>query len=444
MKTLKRIFFIWLPLSFTLLVPSVQANGPSARIDYGMAPYPPSGGILMHGGWSDATGWTPSSELWKLDYNGWTSVTGTGAPAFAHHSMTYDSGRQVVVLCGATSGSPTNYETWEYNGTSWTQGPNVSVGITGDVEIAYDAGRRVTVLYGADPGWKSNPGPPEVWEYDGSIWTQKNYSHTPVSCGDGALLAYDGANEHIVLVGNPNNPFTEGQFGTETWTWNGNDWSPVTGAQPEYAVLGGMAYDRAHQQLVLLATDMNTWTFNGTDWTKLTPTTSPTPSPNAIFNITYDATMKKVVMFGGESSGSVLNYPTTTWLWNGSTWSEFVPGPNLLPLENRASFDSSLNIIAPAVDFGGNCFQLRFNLSSNPADPWNYYWVLDLGSVAFSQADCDSYSATLSPTDFQLRIPYLGLQQNYYQTVFDFSPNPADPANLYWKLDLSSVSVSAQ
>ncbi|MFZ5774639.1 MAG: hypothetical protein ACOY3Z_04065 [Thermodesulfobacteriota bacterium] len=410
-----------------------HAAQPGARIDYAMAYFPPAQAILMHGGWSDDTGWDPSSELWKLDASGWTQITSSGAPAFAHHSMTYDSRRQVMVLCGNTGGTSGGYETWEYDGAGWTQKSNVPVGISGDVEIAYDAARGVTVLYGADPGWEASSAPPETWTFDGSTWTRMTYAQNPVSCGDGALLKYDEARQTVVLVGNPNNPFTQGESGTETWLWNGSSWSQVSGVQPGYAVIGGMAYDSVNQEMVLLSTTMRTWTFNGTAWTEQSPAASPTPSPNGLFGMAYDPVRQVAVFFGGESSvsGGTVSYPTTTWEWNGSSWAQAGAASTL---------DGTLTLTVPAIEFMGTCYQARLNYYQNPADAANIYWVLDMSSLGLSSNACGSSSATLAPSDLAITLPVVAFSQAQYRAGLVYYANPADSANMYWRLNLGAVA----
>lgn len=82
-----------------------------------------------------------------------------------------------------------------------------------------------------------------------------------------------------------------------------------------------MAYDAASHQVVLFggvdATNTyhsDTWTWNGSDWTKQVVTTSP--PPRAYAAMAYDASVKKVILFGGNGAWN------DTWAWGGHGWTQ--------------------------------------------------------------------------------------------------------------------------
>jgi hypothetical protein len=310
-------------LAIAAVVPAKATVSPTGRIDYAIEYSPVIGGILMHGGWGP-TDWVPKSEMWMLNSSGWSQLSCTslpwvssGAPAAAHHTMTYDVARQVMftVINPNLSSSTHLYQAWQYDGLTWTQKQNVPLTSDGDTAIAYDQSRQVTVLYGS--GLTGNA---VTLEYNGASWTPKTPMHTPVNCFDKPLLKYDPAIGKTVLVGiNLNDPSAT----TETWTWDGTDWTQVPGTQPPTTALpGGMSYDTNTGLMMLLTTDMQTWAFDGYTWTQKNPTVSPTPSSNGYFSMAYDQTRAVTVFFGGEVSGAQsLTYPTTTWIYNGTTWS---------------------------------------------------------------------------------------------------------------------------
>jgi hypothetical protein len=55
------------------------------------------------------------------------------------------------------------------------------------------------------------------------------------------------------------------------------------------------------------------------DWTQLSPATSP--PPRAYGAMTFDSATGQVVLFSG-SENALKSFPTTTWAWNGATWSQ--------------------------------------------------------------------------------------------------------------------------
>jgi len=79
------------------------------------------------------------------------------------------------------------------------------------------------------------------------------------------------------------------------------------------------------------------------------------------------------------------------------------------------------------------------NYYQNPADSANLYWVLAMSSVGQAPGSCNTASASLNATNFQLTLPIIEYQQILYQAELDYYVNPADSVNMYWKLDLSSV-----
>ncbi len=84
-------------------------------------------------------------------------------------------------------------------------------------------------------------------------------------------------------------------------------------------------------------------------WSSLTPSASPPPLSYA--SAVYDSDTQTVVLFGGRRSNGVLS--NDTWVWDGSTWSEF-PGSKIQapPARELASmgFDPRLHQL---ILFGG-------------------------------------------------------------------------------------------
>jgi hypothetical protein len=322
---------IALVVVFGFRFPLAAVDIPSPRIDYAMAYVPFLHAVVMHGGWSSPR-WVPMSEAWKWDGQSWSRWETSGAPTFAHHSMAFDSRRNVLVVCGRETPTRGSYQMWEYDGSKWTRGADIPIGPSaqGDVKIAFDGPRNRIVLYAARA-----KGATETWEYDGKTWQQIKSVHQPVRCDDGALLQYDEAQRKTILVGEDRTGNgllswdghewgADGGAGTQTWFWDGIDWTQVKGQQPPKAVWGGIAFDTLHHQTVLLTTRMETWTLQR-EWQQLRPPASPKPAPNGFFAMAYDPVRKGIVFYGGESRQSELEknwvYPDSTWMYDGYSWS---------------------------------------------------------------------------------------------------------------------------
>jgi hypothetical protein len=245
----------------------------------------------------------------------WTEITHPSSPAFAHHDMTYDSLRHRLIAAGRTfiMAQPFAIHAGAADG-SWTQLPAPSPALPGyqDIELAYDSHRDVVVLYTTATN--------KVWEFDGTNWTVITATTTPIQCADGAQMQYDPLRRKTVLVGTTGYPGVSKM--SETWFWDGTDWTLAAGtnASPRGAAGGGMAFDAARGEMVLLTMGtMQTWTFNGTNWTERSPATVPSPGL-WVFDLAYDPVSQRVVFFGGETRVSPPTYPTNTWAWDGTNW----------------------------------------------------------------------------------------------------------------------------
>ncbi|MCM8788455.1 MAG: hypothetical protein NC907_01555 [Candidatus Omnitrophica bacterium] len=308
-KLLMRLVWLVCFVSVIQVVYS-QSQLPPGNIDYAMEYFPSSGGIIMHGGWCEPD-WSVRNEMWLLNNQGWHLIEAPDSPYFAHHSMTYDPYRGVLILCGNDfySGGPGIYRTWEYYGDTWTGGPDIPTTIKfGDAEIAFDIARNRVVAYISD--WEEKV---EIWEYNGTNWQNRSPLVMPPACPDGALMEFDMRNANTVLV-----------LPESTWLWDGSNWFQA-GVPPQNAQYGAMVFDSIRQEMILLTTTMETWVFDGMLWVKKNPVHSPEPSPNGLFCLAFDPVRQKAVFFGGESPpmGNSAIYPTNTWEWNGEDWKEF-------------------------------------------------------------------------------------------------------------------------
>jgi len=314
----------------------------------------------------------------RLGPDGWIDVPTAVAPAArTQHSMVYDSVRQRIVLFGgyqyaSTGGNQTFGDTWEFDGTNWTQVATVGPTPRWRAAMAFDAARGVTVLYGGTLTGESSLA--DTWEWDGVAWTQRFPAGAPPNGLDGATAAFDPTSNRVVLYGGlewSSTPWvTVSHFSNEVWQYDGTTWSnvsissstvpaPAEAAMTWDPVVGAMrVVNRAHEHWLLqaggvwvpqpatptsinldvasiqyagptfgtvAANDWEIWRFDGASW-ELIPATSPRGRIGAAMST--DLQRQQVVLYGGSTTAG---YAMDTWEWDGANWTERVvattPGP---------------------------------------------------------------------------------------------------------------------
>lgn len=139
----------------------------------------------------------PLGDTWTFDgaTNQWTQLTISGPPARYRHAMAVDRLRDRVVLFGGSGGATgtvTLGDTWEYEASlGWQQRfPAHSPPPRANHALVYDEVRGRTVLLGG--------GLADVWEWDGTDWTQRTPENPTTATAD--LAVWDAARERIVAV----------------------------------------------------------------------------------------------------------------------------------------------------------------------------------------------------------------------------------------------------
>ncbi len=165
--------------------------------------------------------------------------------------------------------------------------------------------------------------------------------------------------------------------GTETWAWNGSDWSPRS-AGPDRQQ-HAMAYDSIRGRVVLfggssggVAAHGDTWEWDGTAWV-VAPTPS-SPAPRYGHSMAFDSQRGVVVLFGGMSATQARM--ADTWEWNGVVWTPRVSAQWPAARDGHAmAYDAQRGRV---VMFGGNIGSASVN------DTWEWdgaSWLLRTSAV---------------------------------------------------------------
>jgi hypothetical protein len=267
-------------------------------------------------------------------------VATSGPPARYGHAMSYDSQRGVTVLFGgAASPGGTQNDTWEWDGVSWTQVATSGPVARSGHAMAYDDARQRTLLFGGQDA----VGPrSDTWLWDGASWQPQVFAFGPAARSEHAMC-HDVARQRVVLFGGEDATQSYG----DTWEWDGTTWTQAPGGGPTARSEHAMAYDGAGQRAVLYggkdasgAPLGDTWTWDGLVWSPQ----APASAPPARFGhaMAYDSwpTLRRVVLFGGRTSGSNSSVLGDTWEWDGVSWTQVATSGPAARSEHAMAYDA--------------------------------------------------------------------------------------------------------
>jgi hypothetical protein len=187
----------------------------------------------------------------------------------------------------------------------------------------YDAARKVTVMFGG--GAATAPKTlNETWLFDGHCWQQAHPMTNPAP-RLGAAMAYDPIVGLTLLIGGRSRPPVQPDYPQDAWTWDGTTWTRVANAPSLDFPFA--EYDQARRVVVVFgwgpANVPETWTWDGTTWARKASQQSPAAAAQAA--MCFDVGSQKVILYGGWSSSVAGGVSNSTWLWDGSTWSQPKP-----------------------------------------------------------------------------------------------------------------------
>ena len=183
---------------------------------------------------------------------------------------------------------------------------------------------------------QNNVALPDTWIWDGIEWTQEQDAGPPARFDH--KLAYDGVRDRFVLFGGVSVTtysyttgggwFSSSTTNTgytftplnDTWEYDGAKWTRVQDIGPSPRRAHGMDYDGVSVSLYggLGTTPFaDTWAWHGTHWTQLQDIG---PSPRSYLGLVNDNLRQRIVVFGGQNSGSL---PLA------DTWETFEPQPQV-------------------------------------------------------------------------------------------------------------------
>jgi len=343
--------------TWTNVTPSV---GPAGRVGHSIVYHPPSGRIILFGGYLQATGPTDDTWAYDLGANTWTNMAPANPPAArAAHAMAYDPTLGLIVLFGGSLYVGRSDETWGYdpNANVWVNLLPVGRPSARSMHVmGYDswAGRVVVFGGGTSGGYNA-----ETWAYDSTanLWTNMEPTSRP-SPRYLSGMAFDAGTGHFVLFGGWTGPLGQ-EVSDDVWTYNltANQWRnmpPIKGPSGRYG--HAMVYDTDAGRSILFGGfevaghSYETWAYDfaANTWTNTAPMARP--NGRGWHAMAYHAPSNRVILFSGLEVAGV--YPET-WAYDfaTNTWANMAPAVSPSGREEHAmAYDPRADKI---ILFGG-------------------------------------------------------------------------------------------
>ena len=366
-------------------------TSPPPRSDFACGYDPVRRRVVLFGGRTayDLNPSSLLDDTWEYDGIDWVQLQPLQRPtrqAFGWIGQDYAVNK--LFLCGGINGSAT-YAAWHFDGTTWTQAPVaflsgvnggfasdpirqrvLGVSTIGSVSLACEwdgtAWSWVTAAAWPTPrnfprltwvsslqrivmhGGRGNPDPNDLWAYDGVNWTLLG----PAPVRSDHSLCHDARNDVLFVVGGR----TTLSYGVDTLRWSGGVWTSH-GSGVGWEDLRGAWFDGFRQRIVALSAFPLDWLeWDGSAWTR-----QPAPVVLSYPRGAFDPIRNRAVVVGSNQSGIVTQeWDGVTWTtpivvglpcsarptfhpgrgklvvscgagglfeWNGTTWTQFAPGP---------------------------------------------------------------------------------------------------------------------
>ncbi len=191
---------------------------------------------------------------------------------------------------------------------------------------------------------------------------------------------YDSESDRAIFFGGSIKNLEVGYNDTWSYDYNTNTWTNMSPAtNPPASEWYQMTYDSTADRVVLFGGHVSgsgqywlnhneTWVydFNTNTWTDMAPTLAPPAMCGGIME--YDSESDLIVLYGGAGDGGTSNILTQTWTYNltSNTWTNVTTGVH--PSERTwaaSAYDSDSDLI---VLFGG----LDWDPYSTLTDTWTY------------------------------------------------------------------------
>lgn len=262
-------------------------------------------------------------DLWRYQYGQWQLIEVENAPtACSHPAGSFDTDRnRLVILCEDSS-------TFEFDGETWKKFDTLTTkpGARRWSSMVYDPTLRKTVLFG---GYIDVIYFKETWTWDGTTWTRVAKDASPSARSQMAMF-YDPTVKKTLLFGGIGRKSSEDRIVryNDMYQFDGSKWTEIKSLtnppSPRYGMQ--VRYDPISQKVVMFGgkNDLEQyvneqWEWNGTQWTKVTPENAPAARMNG--QLVFDPSLQKLTLFGGYAG----LYFSEVWTLSGNKWERSTP-----------------------------------------------------------------------------------------------------------------------
>jgi hypothetical protein len=279
-------------------------------------------------------------------------------------AMVYMASTSRTLLWGGYDDTTFFGDTWEWDGELWVQVEDTGPTPFALAGLTFDSIRNVTVFFNSNQtntAW-------ETWEWDGQGWTQVDDSGPQAAVGRFQLV-YDRARGVTLLEGGSVQNGSAQYPPVGTWGWDGTTWTQLADVGPPQRVLPALAYDASRRRVVLFGGvnfddthDRDTWEWDGNGWEQV-----ENIGPESRLGHAITGTAGATLLFGGlDLEASAFHLLQDTWTWDGRRWrqrQDMGPSPRLwFPLtwdaaRRRAVLFGGVTLVAGQVTYLGDTWE---------------------------------------------------------------------------------------
>lgn len=277
----------------------------------------------------------------------------------------------VLVLANATAASAQCVD-------AWIPLPHTGPSPRFGAAMAYDSTRGIVLLHGGN----SYAGTvfSDTWTWNGLEWSRiEENSSTGLLWGH--AMAYDSLRDRMVVFGGRRpDQGAQAIYSSSTYEWDGAAWQFVVSGTPSERQNAAMVFDTGRGRTMLFGgytftVFADTWEWNGSSWHATSAVPGVPPPHSNGYKVAYDSARHVTVLFGDGK----------TYEWDGSAWTQTSNFGPLQIYNGAMCFSQARN---RTIHFGGRV------QSDNNGQTWEYNGNTRLWTLVANSGPSPRWSAS--------------------------------------------------